>query len=64
MYAMSYKTEIPEKINNFNYNMRKEKKFKNNEELEELYKDEEDRNRILSLNEFERERIFAERLQK
>ncbi len=44
--------------------MRKEKKFKNNEELEVLYKDEEDRNRILSLPELERETIFAERLQK
>lgn len=44
--------------------MRKEKKFKNNEELEELYIDEEDRIRIISLPEFERERIFAERMQK
>ena len=44
--------------------MKKEKRFKNNEELEELYIDEKDRTWILSLNELERERIFAERLQK
>jgi hypothetical protein len=44
--------------------MKREKKFKNNEELEELYIDEQDRMRILSLNEFEREKVFAERLQK